>query len=276
MKKSIILCMICMICGVAFGQHCYSLNSLKEFTPPKKVKFSKEHPYEPYMQVFLADKTKSAGKSIMIFPGGGYGMVAWSREGIDWVPFYKNLGINVFVVKYAMPFGEKETTFQSVRNAMSVIKAHAQEWNVNIDSVGVMGSSAGGHLASTVATHFTEPFRPAFQVLFYPVITMDASYTHEGSRDNLLGKKPNKKIVEEYSNEKQVTPQTPPAIIMVSYDDQIVDINNSINYFKSLKKNDVPASLHIYTVGNHGWGSMDSFLYHDTMLQDLTSWLNNL
>ena len=155
------------------------------------------------------------------------------------------------------------------------MRQHATEWNIR--KLGIMGASAGGHLASTVATHFTDnETRPDFQILFYPVITMDLSYTHKGSHDNLLGKNASKELEDKYSNEKQVTAQTPQAFIMHSSDDHAVPVANSINYYLALVKNNVSATLHTYPIGGHGWGFRDSFLYKRQWTGELEKWLREI
>ena len=137
-----------------------------------------------------------------------------------------------------------------------------------------MGASAGGHLASTLATHYSsKETRPDFQVLFYPVITMDPTYTHGGSRANLLGEKPSKELQDNYSNELQVTPDTPKAFIMLSSDDGAVPVANGVNYYMALLKNNVRASLHAYPEGGHGWGYGDGFIYKHQWKEELEKWL---
>ena len=148
------------------------------------------------------------------------------------------------------------------------------EWH--IQKVGIMGASAGGHLASTAATHYTAGTRPDFQILFYPVISMDLSNCHKGSRDNLLGKSPSEELVRLYSNELQVTGDTPPAFIMHSSDDGAVPVSNSVSYYLALVKNKVPASLHTYPIGGHGWGFRDSFTYKRQWTGELEKWLREI
>lgn len=174
-----------------------------------------------------------------------------------------------------MPNGHDEVPLSDVHQAIRVMRSHADDWQVK--KVGVMGASAGGHLASTAATHFDAETRPDFQILFYPVISMDPKINHRGSRINLLGQNPSAEKVREYSNELQVTPQTPPAFIMHSSDDTAVPVANSLNYFQALVNNQVPASsLHVYPVGGHGWGYNDSFPYKRQWTGELEKWLREI
>lgn len=138
-----------------------------------------------------------------------------------------------------------------------------------------MGSSAGGHLAATYAVKSEPELRPAFQILFYPVITMDKSYTHMGSHDNLLGADASAELEEFYSNEKQIHAGTPRAFITFSHDDTVVPSENGVNYYLALKKNNIPASLYIYPSGGHGWGARKDFRYHNELIADLTAWLES-
>ena len=150
------------------------------------------------------------------------------------------------------------------------MRKHASQWSIN--QLGIMGSSAGGHLASTAATHFTEDTRPDFQILFYPVVTM-SDYTHQGSKDNLLGKNPTDELVHLYSNEMQVNAQTPPAFIMHSSDDTVVPVANSINYYMNMVKQGVMATMHLYPIGGHGWGYNENFPYKSPWKNELEKWL---
>ena len=172
-----------------------------------------------------------------------------------------------------MPRGNREVPFSDAEEALRLVKEKAKEWNINPADIGIMGSSAGGHLASTMATHVKSSVRPAFQVLFYPVITMDKSFTHLGSHDNLLGKDASQELEDLYSNEKQVTKETPRAYITFSDDDDAVPTKNGALYYLALKENKVPASFFIYPSGGHGWGSRKDFKYNKEMLQDLEAWL---
>ena len=154
-----------------------------------------------------------------------------------------------------------------------MLRGNASSWNIKPDDIGIMGSSAGGHLASTIATRSRGDAAPNFQILFYPVITMDPSFTHRGSHDNLLGKDVKKKTEREFSSDQQVTRVTPRAFITLSDDDAVVLPANGTNYYLECYRHDVPASLHIYPSGGHGWGIRNSFAFHVEMMQELRSWL---
>ena len=227
---------------------------------------------DPAITVYVPKS--SNGKAIMMCPGGGYGWEATGHEGHDMAEWFNRQGITYVVLKYRLPQGNHDLPLADAEQAMRLIRGHASEWGVNPSKVGIMGASAGGHLASTLATHYSSAeTRPDFQVLFYPVITMDAAYTHMGSRENLLGKNPDKEIERKFSNELQVTPDTPKAFIMLSSDDGAVPVNNSVNYYKALLDNNVRASLHAYPEGGHGWGYGDGFLYKSRWTDELEMWL---
>jgi len=228
--------------------------------------------FKPCITVYLPKTTRPA-KAVVVCPGGGYANLAMNHEGHDWAPFFNNLGIAVVVLKYRMPNGNHEVPFSDACEAIRLTKAHAREWNIDPDMVGIMGSSAGGHLASTVATHAPKELRPAFQILFYPVITMNKEETHIGSRLNLLGENPTEEMGKSYSNELQVDSSTPRAFIALSDDDRGVKPVNSVKYYLALQQQDIPAALYIYPSGGHGWGIRESFKYHIEMLMELRSWL---
>lgn len=229
----------------------------------------------PEVKVFLPKKEKSTGRAVVILPGGGYTHLAKEHEGYDWAPFFNERGIAVAVVSYRMPNGDYTIPNADAENIIKMMRDKAGEWNINPNDVGIMGSSAGGHLASTVATHAPAETRPNFQILFYPVITMDPSYTHMGSHDNLLGKNPGKEMEDKFSNEKQVKAETPRAVILLSDDDTAVPSFNGVNYYKALHEAGVPASLYVYPTGGHGWGYRDNFKYHPQMMSDLDAWLKS-
>lgn len=225
--------------------------------------------------VYLPAKSKATGRCVVICPGGGYTHLAIDHEGHDWAPFFLNQGIATVVLKYRMPNGNKEVPASDAEEAIRLVRRNASAWGVNPSDVGIMGSSAGGHLASTVATHAKSDARPDFQILFYPVITMLPDITHKGSHDNLLGDKASKKDERNYSNDMQVSRTTPRAFITLSDDDRVVLPVNGVNYYIELYRHDVPAVLHVYPEGGHGWGNRDSFTYHNEMQLELKAWLRS-
>lgn len=231
--------------------------------------------FKPSIIAHIIKDAPTPTRCVVICPGGAYHHLAMDHEGYDWVPYFRNLGIATVVLKYRMPHGNLEVPQSDAYEAIRQVKAHAREWNINPDEIGIMGFSAGGHLASTVATHASEDLLPAFQILIYPVITTDPSFTHQGSVDNLLGKNPSKELLKLYSNELQVTSKTPRAFLGLADDDTAVPPMNSTRYYSALKEAGVPASIHIYPSGGHGFGLNESFKYHIELLQDLRSWLQS-
>lgn len=231
--------------------------------------------FKPSMRIFLPPKEIATGRMVLALPGGGYGGLAYHHEGYDWADFFNEQGIALAVLKYRMPKGAREVPFSDAEEALRLLNINSEAWNINLNDIGIMGSSAGGHLASTIATHLKSEFRPDFQILFYPVITMDPTFTHMGSRKNLLGEDVSQELERQYSNEKQISPDTPRALILFSDDDTAVPSINGICYYLGLKENKVPASLHIYPSGGHGWGIRKDFKYHDEMLANLRSWLSS-
>ena len=225
--------------------------------------------------VYLPEKATATGRAVVICPGGGYSHLAMNHEGHDWAPFFNNMGIAAIVLKYRMPEGNHEVPVADAEEAMRLVRRNAKNWNIDPADIGIMGSSAGGHLASTVATHATGDAMPAFQILFYPVITMMPDITHKGSHDNFLGHKPKKRLQQEYSNDLHVSRVTPRAFIALSDNDQSVLPANGVNYYVELYRHDVPASLHVYPKGGHGWGNRDSFVYHNEMQLELKAWLRS-
>lgn len=228
---------------------------------------------DPRLEVYRAGNPN--GICILECPGGGYTMLSDSHEGRNMAEWFNSLGITYCVLEYRMPFGFSYVPLHDAEQGMRIIRSHAEEWGVK--HVGVMGCSAGGHLASTLATHYSsEETRPEFQILMYPVITMDAGYTHIGSRDNLISAEPKPEMVDEFSNEKHVNAQTPPAIMILSADDGTVDPKNSIEYYYALRSAKVSASLHIYPSGGHGYGIGDYFPYKAQWTSEVSRWLEQL
>lgn len=232
--------------------------------------------YKPSIRVFLPEAGKGNGKAVLVCPGGGYRMLSISHEGYDWANELVPQGIATIVLSYRMPNGNKEVPMSDALEAMRLIRANAEKWGVDPQQVGILGSSAGGHLASTIATHSDEATRPNFQILFYPVISMDKSITHLDSHNCFVGENATAEQEQAYSNDLQVNAQTPPAILLLSDDDMLVPPANSAKYYLALKEAKVKASMHVYPSGGHGWGCGKFFRYHNEMMQDLKIWLDQL
>lgn len=216
------------------------------------------------------------GMAIIMCPGGGYAGLAISHEGHDMASWFNTQGITYAVLKYRMPNGHHEAPLSDAEQAIRTVREHAAEWGVNPQRVGVMGASAGGHLAASLATLYSsDRTRPDFQILFYPVISMQERVTHGGSRANLLGENPSPELEERYTLEQQVTARTPQAFIMLSSDDDAVPPINGIGYFLALRDHKVPASLHAYPTGGHGWGFRDNFTYKRQWTEELEKWLRD-
>jgi acetyl esterase/lipase len=228
---------------------------------------------KPTLAVFLPEEPN--GLAILVCPGGGYVDVWDKTEGYANSKWYTDQGIVYAVLKYRLPNGHPEVPLDDVHEAMRILKEHAGEFGFS--KLGIAGCSAGGHLAAMTSTHFTKPEeRPDFTILFYPVVTLDPAFTHAGSSFYLLGREPSQELLDLYSNEKQVTADTPPAFIMANSDDTVVPCENSIEYYKALRANKVPAALHIYPVGGHGWADHKDFIYREAWMADLRIWLFEL
>lgn len=224
------------------------------------------------MYVYPADK--GDGTAIVSCPGGAYALRAMGHEGHEFAPWLNDHGISYAVVEYRLPEGRHEVPSADVEQAIRIMRSHADEWGAS--RVGVMGFSAGGHLASTVATHARGEARPDFQILFYPVITMNPSFTHHVTHDKLLGDNATPQLEQLYSNELQVTRDTPPALILSTWDDDCVPVKNTIAYAQSLSAADVPAAVYIFPTGGHGWGFHDTYAYKPLWQQLFLDWLGKL
>ena len=223
---------------------------------------------EPTLDMYPAPPEKATGTAVVICPGGGYYGLAIRHEGVSVARWLNTLGITAFVLKYRLPsdaiMSDKSVgPLQDAQKAIRVVRQHASEWGIHPDRIGIMGFSAGGHLASTLSTHFQENVyeptdatsaRPDFSILVYPVISMNEGVTHMGSRVNLLGENPSSDQVKRFSNELHVTAQTPPTFLVHSSDDAAVSVQNSIAYATALSNYHVSCELHIYQSGGHGYG----------------------
>lgn len=220
---------------------------------------------------------KPNGMAIIMCPGGGYARLAMNHEGHDMAAWFTAQGITYAVLKYRMPNEHYEVPLSDAEQAIRLMRKHAKEWNINPNRIGIMGASAGGHLAASLATLYgSDATRPDFQILFYPVISMLKGVTHGGSRRNLLGETPSTELEQKYSLERQVSPKTPQAFIMLSADDGAVPPINGIGYFLSLREQKVPATLHVYPIGGHGWGFRDNFTYKRQWTDELEKWLREI
>ena len=269
--KQLLLFVLMFVSAVASAQKAQEINLWPE--GPRTSNGDPED--QAKVWVYLPDAKKATGRAVVCCPGGGYQHLAMQHEGHDWAPFFTAQGIALIVVKYRMPHGFYTVPQEDAEQAIRLVRSHASEWNVNPNDVGIMGFSAGGHLASTVATHSTGKNAPNFQILFYPVISMEQGITHKGSRDNLIGEKPKRKLVNEYSNDQHVGKSTPRAFIALAHDDRAVPPVNSLSYYEALCNQKVPTSMHIYPTGGHGFGIRQSFAYHLELMLELRSWLQS-
>ena len=225
---------------------------------------------KPTLTLYLPPQDKATGAAIVICPGGGYGALAMDHEGHQIGQWLNSFGVAGFIVKYrhrnsGAGYGHP-VPLQDAQRAIRTVRSRASQWGVDPNRIGVLGFSAGGHLASSAATHFNESLyeardaidrvscRPDFAVLVYPVISFTEPFTHVGSRNNLLGVDADKALVEKMSNEKQVTPQTPPTFLLHTWEDKAVPAENSIYFYLALRKANVPAEMHIFLKGQHGFG----------------------
>lgn len=222
----------------------------------------------PTMTVFLPPVEKATGLAVLICPGGGYGHLAFDHEGLAIARWLNDNGIAGIILKYRLPsdFIMKDKSvgpLQDAQEAMRIIRRNASQWHISQNKVGVIGFSAGGHLASTLSTHFDEKVydskdttnaRPDFSLLIYPVITFDSTFTHAGTRKNLIGNSPTDDQVRHFSNELMINSHTPPAFLVHSSDDKVVPVKNSLVYYENLVKNNIVAEMHIFQKGGHGYG----------------------
>ncbi len=248
---------------------------------------------EPTIEVYLPSKRNSAGKAVLIFPGGGYHILAYDWEGTDIAKFLNAKGIAGIVVKYRLPDSKSlkdqyNVPLQDAQRALRIARSHAADWNFDKNKIGIIGFSAGGSLASTLGTHYDENVyekqdnmdnlsaRPDFMALIYPVISMKKGVTHQGSKDNLLGKNPTQELIDRFSNELQVTKDTPPTFLVHAEDDDVVPVENSLLFFQALKDKGVSASMHIYPTGGHGFSLALKNNYLSDWTRQLILWIESL
>lgn len=241
----------------------------------------------PTISIYLPPKDKANGTAVIVCPGGGYGTLVMKREGYDVAEALNKLGIAAIVLKYRLPSDKTNkdksiAPLQDAQQAIRVARQRAAEWNINPERIGIMGFSAGGHLAATAGTHFTKAYidnsdgvslRPDFMILVYPVISFSDSLGHVGSRERLLGKSASADQIKLFSNDLQVTAQTPPALLLHSGDDKTVSVANSLRFYEALQRNGVPASMHLYPKGNHGFSISPA---KEDWFEQCKTWLKTL
>ena len=242
----------------------------------------------PTLTIYKAAKPN--GKSVIICPGGGYGILAFDHEGTRVAEALNRIGVTAFVLKYRLPddstmIDKSMAPLQDAQQAIRLVRSNAKDWGVDKNKIGIMGFSAGGHLASTAATHFeykadknnddTTSVRPDFAILIYPVISFDSLFGHKGSRNNLVGANASEEKIRFFSNELQVTKNTPPSFLVHAGDDAGVPVENSIRFYQACIKNKVLAELHLYPNGGHGFGLVNKTTT-DNWMERLRNWLDNL
>lgn len=245
----------------------------------------------PDISVFLPTKKSAGGEAIIICPGGGYARLAYDWEGEEVAKYWSSKGVAGIVLKYRLPSSVSQiephkTPLLDAQRAMRLVRYHAKEWNINPDKIGIMGFSAGGHLASSLSTHFDygnpsadDPVeriscRPDFSILIYPVISFTSETQHKGSRRAIAGDV--EKLMEYYSSELQVKKDTPPAFLIHASDDKGVPVDNSISYYMALQKNNIPAEMHIYPYGGHGFSLAIGKGYLSSWPDRCHDWLKNM
>lgn len=269
--------------------------------PKENIPFAKELPtdkeafevrgklvLEPCIFPYLPEKGKRNGISVVICPGGGYRGLAMSKEGFRMAQWFQERGFAAFVLKYRLPrdvfMEQKELVpMTDLRKAALIVKENAIKWGLDPEKIGFMGYSAGGHLASTGAVNtqalHTEvelpAFSPYFNILIYPVITMQDGVTHKGSRRNLIGENPSQEAKDKFSGELHVNENTAPTFLLHSSDDKGVPVENSLKFYKALIENNVPAEMHIYPMGGHGFGFAEKFKYLSSWTDRLNDWLQH-
>lgn len=282
MKKSILLPLLLLFALCASAQKPVVVNLWPNGAPndngittPELVRSDDriENISNATLTVFPSPKPNS--KALICCPGGCYKWEAVRSEGADMAPFMNNICVTFIVLKYRLPNGGHDSVpLADANEAIRYVRQHAKDWNVDPNEVGIMGCSAGGHLAATAACYYDASSRPDFQVLVYPVISMDNAITHRLSRIMLIGNNPTEAMIDKYSMDKHVTKDSPRAFIMLCSDDNGVPPENSLRYYKSLLDNHVSVTMHIYPKGGHGFGFRDSMPFKTLWTSELEKWLS--
>ncbi|TMU56161.1 alpha/beta hydrolase [Flagellimonas algicola] len=249
---------------------------------------------QPSIEVYLPSLPNNTGKAILLFPGGGYQGLAYNWEGVDFAKAFNSQGIVGIVVRYRLPNSKSivknrhEVPLQDAQRAIRLVRKMAPKWNIDPDEIGIMGFSAGGHLASTLGVHYDDKVydnqddadqlsaRPDFMALVYPVITMDNEITHGGSREALLGKQSSDELMKHFSNELHVNANTPPTFLLHATDDEAVIVENSLRFYSSLKSHEVPVTMHIYPSGGHGFALGLNHTLLKGWLNGFIEWLSSM
>lgn len=264
MRKIIayIVLVVCMLIIVACAIICKSI-------------IHEDLPHGAVMHILPASKNNNVHNAIILCPGGGYASLAKWREGYMWLPYFHLLGYTVAVLEYRMPNHDYRKPMIDGGEALQFMRSHADDWGFDKDKVGMMGFSAGGHLVASLMVS-KNLSRPDYAVLFYPVVSMMHDFTHQGSHDRLMGKEASEQLEEQLSPYLHVSDQTPPAFIVVSTDDKIVNPQNAYSFYKQMQAKSRPVTLQTYPSGGHGWGYRLTYEYHSQMLRDLKDWLQRI
>lgn len=241
---------------------------------PEPIKLWQNDSIETEITIYPADSSKNTGMGIVVCPGGSYAFVSMSNEGTPVGKWLSENGITAIVLNYRIPQYDRNRPISDARQAIRYMRNHASEYGIDMHNVGIWGSSAGGHLASTISTHFEDSLsHPDFTILYYPVISSRADLTHKRSFKNLLGENPTPCDRGDFSNELQVDGNTPPTLMILSDDDPTVNPLNSVAYYEALKRYSIPAAMYIFPVGKHGYGFKEEFPYQSISRQLILDWL---
>ncbi|MGV3507824.1 MAG: alpha/beta hydrolase [Sphingobacteriaceae bacterium] len=297
MYKSILTALLCAIFMTNNAQTVIPLysgkvpNSIKNTEQEVKTvnqdgQIRYEKVTQPTLEIYLPEKEKATGAAIVIVPGGGYRLLSYTNEGTSIAAAFNKMGIAAFILKYRLPSDKTMADktigpLQDAQQAIKTVRMRAKEWGVDTAKVGIIGFSAGGHLTSTAGTHFAKAvidnkgntnLRPDFMILMYPVINLTEELMHKGSRDNLIGSDASEELTKLYSNDTQVTEKTPPTILIHAADDKTVKVANSLRFYEALVKCGVPAAMHLYPKGGHGFG-LNNKTTPDKWIERVENWL---
>ncbi len=263
MKSLLISALLCCGVGMASAQ-----------SDPTPLRLWENDTLSTEITIYPADKEKNTGIGIVVCPGGSYAFVSMPNEGTPVGKWLAENGITAIVLNYRIPQGDKSKPIDDARQALRYMRSHADEWGVDTSNVGIWGFSAGGHLASTISTHYVDSLsHPDFTILYYPVISHRKDLRHQRSFNNFVGEKQPRADYADYSNELQVSRTTPPTLFILSDNDPTVPPLNAVAYYEALKRFDIPAAMYIFPVGKHGYGFKEEFPYQSVSRQLILDWL---